>query len=291
MLICLNGEYVAPDEAKVSIWDRGFIFGDAVYEVCRLYGGRAWIEERHLARLERSLKAVRIEGVDMAALRKRMGEAIARSGIGEGTIYIQITRGAAPRKHAFPRPPIRPTELIVVAPYDDGPTARLREEGIGVVTQPDLRWGHCDIKSTNLLANVLANEAAQASGGYEAVLIDREGHVTEATHSSLLWVRAGRLGGSPETPAILPGTTRSAVLEVARDEGLEFRVERITLPTLLASEEVILAGTTIEVLPVVRVDDAAIGHGVVGPVARRLQAGLGRRIERWRDDRREPAVP
>jgi D-alanine transaminase len=279
--ICLNGRLVAANEARVSVWDRGFLFGDAIYEVWRLYRGRLWIEDRHFARLERSLREIAIVNADLGGLRQRIAQTIDASGIKEGMVYIQITRGVAPRKHAFPVPPVEPTELIAVLPYDDGPTAQLRAEGATVISHPDIRWGRRDIKSTNLLANVLANQAAHEAGAIEAILVDAAGYITEATHSSLLWVRSGRIEGSPETFEILPGTTRSSVLDLIGELPLEFRTARIGLPELLACDEVFLTGTTIEVLPVVRVDDSTIGAGVPGPITQRLQTAFQRRLQRW----------
>jgi D-alanine transaminase len=281
-LACLNGEFLPPDAARVPIWDRGFLFGDAVYEVCRVAGGRSWLEREHLERLRRSLAEIRIEGVDLAALADRMRATIQRSGIAEGTIYVQITRGVAARRHAFPRPPVPPTELIVVQPYDDAPTAALRESGVAAISHPDLRWARRDIKSTNLLANVLANEAAHASGAAEAILVDGDGFVTEATHSSVLWVRGGAVEGSPEGPGILPGTTRGLIRRLVAEEDLAFREACVTLDELKAADEVFLAATTSEVLPVVRVDGTAIGAGRPGPVAQRLGAAFREAMDRWR---------
>jgi D-alanine transaminase len=280
-LAYLNGEWMAPEEARVPIWDRAFLFGDGVYEALRVYRGRCWLEDAHFERLRRSLGAIRIEGVDLVAMRRAVHETLERSRLAEATVYIQITRGTAPRRHAFPRPPIEPTNLVVVQPYDDRPTATLRETGVAVLAQPDLRWGRCDIKSTNLLANVLANEEAHEAGAYEAILVDRDGRVTEATHSSLLWVRDGGVAGSPEGPEILPGTTRRFVRKLIDDAGLSIHEERIDLPTLQAAEEVILVGTTIEVLPVVRIDSAPVATGQVGQVARKLQQAFRLSIEAW----------
>lgn len=280
-LACLNGEITPPESARVSIWDRGFLFGDSIYEVYRLYGGRLWLEAAHTARLVRSLREVEIVGVDVDRLRDRIGRTIEQSGVREGIVYVQITRGVAPRRHAYPDPPVPPTELIVVRSYDDGPTAKLRESGARAVSLPDLRWKRCDIKSTNLLANVMANEAAHRADGSEAVLVDDRGFVTEATHSSLLWVRNGVLGGTPEGPAILPGTTRGLVVRLA--EALEVPVQagEITLTDLQGSAEAILVGTTIEVLPVVAIDDRPIGDGRPGPIARRLQAAYREELASW----------
>jgi D-alanine transaminase len=280
-LACLNGEIMPVEQARVSVWDRGFLFGDAVYEVFRMYGGRRWLEPEHLARLRRSLAEVDFAPYDFEPLIDRMNRTVAASEIREGTVYVQITRGVAPRSHAFPDPPALPTELIVVRPYDDGPTARLRERGARVISQPDLRWKRCDIKSTNLLANVLALEAAHRAGCAEAVLINSAGFVTEATHSSVLWVRQGRLEGTPEAHEILPGMTRQLVLRLARSLDIPFSSSHVRLAELAAADEVILLGTTSEVLPVVRVDDTTIGAGEPGPVARRLGDAYRQEVERW----------
>lgn len=277
-LACLNGEIMPAAQAMVPIWDRGFLFGDSVYEVYRLYGGRCWLEAAHTERLRRSLRELEFPEVDLDRLDDRVRRTIAASGVLEGTVYVQLTRGVAPRLHAFPRPPAAPTEVIVVRPYDDSGTARLRETGVDVISHPDLRWGRCDVKSTNLLANVLANEEAHRRGCYEAVLVDEAGVVTEATHSSVLWVRQGRLGGTPEGPIILPGTTRGMVLRLARDLGIPFEPGRISLVDLLECDEVLLVGTTIEVLPIRKIDDRPIGDGSAGPTARRLQAAFRRAI-------------
>lgn len=281
VLACLNGELMPADEARVPIWDRGFLFGDAIYEVYRLYDGRLWLDDEHTGRLRRSLREVQIGGVDFDRLRQRIDRTIAASGVKEGTVYIQITRGVAPRLHKFPDPPVPPTELIVVRPYDDGPTAKLRETGVKVISRPDQRWGRCDVKSTNLLANVIANDAAHHDGAYEAILVDRDGRVTEATHSSLMWVRAGVLEGTAEGPEILPGTTRSLILRVAAEEGISFREADITLDGLRKADEVLMTGTTIEVLSVVRIDEDLVAGGVPGPVGRRLQAGYRRALAAW----------
>ncbi len=280
-LACLNGDFFPPEEARVSIWDRGFLFGDAVYDVWRIYGGRLWLDDAHLGRLRRSLREIQIEGVDLGAMHARMHETIGRSAIAEGIIYVQVTRGVALRRHAFPRPPVPPTELIVVLPYNDEATAVLRETGVSVVSHADLRWRRCDIKSVNLLGNVLANEAAHTVGAYEAVLINEAGLVTEATHSSLLWVRDGMLFGSPEGREILPGTTRHQMLALAEACDLSFQEARVFLDELKAMDEVILAGTTIEVMPVTRIDDHAVASGRPGPVARRLQAAFRHSLDRW----------
>jgi D-alanine transaminase len=280
-LACLDGELMPVDQARVPVWDRGFLFGDAVYEVLRLYRGRCWLEPEHMARLRRSLAEMEITALDFGRLTDRVHRTIAASGIKEGTAYIHITRGVAPRSHAFPDPPVPPTELIVIRPFDDRPAAKLREVGVGVISQPDLRWKRCDVKSTNLLANVLACEAARRAGCQEAILIGEDGLVTEATHTSVLWVRGGRLEGTPNGTGILPGTTRQLVLRLISDLDLPWAETEVTLDALIAADEALLVGTTTEVLSIVRIDGKAIGGGRPGPVARRLQDAYRAAVENW----------
>jgi D-alanine transaminase len=276
-LCCLDGEILPLAEAKVSVSDRGFVFGDSIYEVMRLYSGRMWLEERHYGRLDRSLREMQFTGFDLDRLRTRVAALIAASHEPEATVYIQITRGVAPRLHAFPDPWVPPTELIVVRPYDDTSTAVIRETGVSCVTHPDIRWGRCDVKSTNLLANVLANEFAHRNGAYEAIFIDHN-IVTEASHSSLLWVRDGRLEATPNGFEILPGTTRNGL---PLPHGLRVHEASINLDELLRAEEVILTGTTIEVLPVVQVDGHVIGNGKPGAITQRLQAAFRDAVATW----------
>jgi D-alanine transaminase len=280
-LACLNGELMPADEARVPVWDRGFLFGDAVYEVFRLYEGRCWLEDEHMARLLRSLKEMEFGAVDLGRLTERLHRTISASGIEEGTAYVHITRGVAPRLHAFPSPPVPPTELIVIRQYDDAPVARMREAGVAAISQPDLRWKRCDVKSTNLLPNVLANEAAHRAGCFEAILIGSGGLVSEATHTSVLWVRQGRLEGTPEGPGILPGTTRKLVLRLVGDAAIPFAEARVTLDELKAADEVLLVGTTTEILSIVRIDGAPVSGGRPGPVSRKLQAAYRAAVERW----------
>jgi len=279
-LACLNGELMPVDQARIPIWDRGFLFGDGVYEVYRLYRGRCWLEDDHNARLRRSLAAIEIT-VDLEQLNSRLHRTIAASGIREGTAYVHVTRGVAPRLHAFPSPAVPPTELIVIRAYDDEPVARLRAQGVGAISHPDLRWKLCDLKTTNLLPNVLANEAAHRAGCFEAILVDEQGRVTEGTHTSVLWVRGGRLEGTPEGHGILPGTTRQLILRLCAEIGVTFNAAQVTLPELIGADEVFLVGTTSEVLSIIRIDGQAISGGVPGPVSRRVQQAYCAAVERW----------
>lgn len=280
-LACLNGELMPVDEAKVPVWDRGFLFGDAVYEVCRVYNGRCWLEDAHMARLRRSLKEMDFRSFDFDRLTARVHRTITASGIAEGTAYIHITRGVAPRSHAFPDPSVPPTELIVIRTYDDAPVSRLRESGVKAISQPDLRWKRCDVKSTNLLANVIALEHAKRAGCFEAILVGADGQVTEATHTSVIWVRGGALQGTPEGPGILPGTTRQLVLRLVDKVGMPFKAAQVTLADLIAAEEVLLVGTTTEILSIVSIDGTAIGNGRPGPVSQALQMAYRAAVEQW----------
>lgn len=265
----LHGAIMPLDDVKISAQDRGFLFGDAVYEVLRVYHGRPWLEEEHFERLKNSLAAIRIGGVDLDRLRQRMHETIAAGPFGEAMVYIHVTRGTAPRRHAFPKG-TAPLEFLFVQDYDDGPTAQARLQGTKVITHPDIRWSRCDIKSTNLLANVLANQAASEAGASEALLYLPDGIMSEASHSSYFTVKNGVVGTTPLKANILPGITRNFVLRLAQKADVPVREQAMRRDDLYKMDEIFLTGTTSEVLPVVKVDDKTIGGGVPGPVAKRM---------------------
>jgi D-alanine transaminase len=274
----LNGRTMPLTDVKISALDRGFLFGDGVYEVLRVYGGKPWLEEEHFQRLERSLREVRLEGINLPALRRRMLDLLRTSGQADATIYIEITRGAAlPRTHAFPKH-ATPTELIWVSPYDDTSTAKGRREGVSVLLQPDQRWGRCDIKSVNLLSNVLVNQAAKEAGCAEAILYTPDGLLTEASHSSFFAIKDGVLISTPLSPAVLPSITREFVLRLAKELALPVEERSLHRSELTEIQEMFLVGTTSEVLPVVRVDDLTIGTGQPGPISRRLQEAHERAV-------------
>jgi len=267
-VVYLNGQFVPPEEAVVSINDRGFLFGDAVYEVVRSYRGRLWALEPHLQRLRRSLSEVDLHGVDIEQLRQVIEEACRRSGFAEANVYIQVTRGVAPRRHAYSRA-MRPTVLVQVR--DIGPMVDPRmDEGVEAITAPDLRWRRCDIKSTNLLANVLARTRATDQGAFEAILVDEEGYVTEATAASVFCVEEGVVLTRPAGPEILPSITRAVVIELAQEQQIPLREERVSVARFRKAQEVFLAGTGDEVCPVVKLDGAAIGDGRPGSITKRL---------------------
>jgi D-alanine transaminase len=266
----LNGETMPLSGVKVSALDRGFLFGDAVYEVLRVYRGRPWLEAEHFRRLAHSLEAIRIPGIDLERLRRRMHQTIAAGPFGEALVYIQITRGAAPRRtHAFP-PDLTPLELLWVDEFHD-PYAEQRRNGAAVLSRPDVRWDHCNIKSTNLLANVLAMQAAKEAGCLEALFYLPDGTLTEGSHTSFFGVLDGTVLTAPNSNAILPGITRELVLRLADRAGIAVREAVLRREDLARVSELFLTGTTSEVLPVVRVDGRPIADGRPGPISRRLQ--------------------
>jgi D-alanine transaminase len=268
----LNGQIMPLDEVKISVLDRGFLFGDSVYEVLRVYRGNPWMEREHLDRLARSLASIRIGGIDVPRLRQRMHDTIQAGGFGECVVYLQVTRGAAyPRRHAFPKAAV-PLELLWVEEYDDTITARLRQTGAAVITYADRRWHRCDIKSTNLLANVLANQAAAEADAVEALLYLPDGTLTEASHSSFFWVSEGQLCTTPHNANILPGITRTVVMHLTERARVPVRECYLTRDGLAGVDELFLTGTTTEVLPVTHVDGRLVGTGQPGPITRRLQA-------------------
>jgi D-alanine transaminase len=266
----LHGKILPLHEVVISPLDRGFLFGDAVYEVLRIYQGKPWLEEEHFARLARSLAEIRITGVDIARLRQRMHDTIQAGSFGEATVYLQVTRGAAPRRHAFPRDAV-PLELLWVEEYL-GHYAAMCQSGCSVITYPDLRWHRCDIKSTNLLGNVLANEAAAQAGSKEALLYLPDGMLTEASHSSFFAVQDGKLHTTPLKANVLPSITRGFTLNLARRAGIEIVERHLRREEVSTIDEMFLVGTTCEILPVIEVDARPIKDGRPGPLTRRLQA-------------------
>ena len=268
----LNGRFIPWQEATVSIEDRGFQFGDGVYEVIRTYHGRPFELEAHLNRLDRSARELNLlQPYSRAQWQAWIRQGIEEAGFAEAKVYIQITRGAAPRDHAFPVnvPPTVVMTIRELLPFPD----QTRATGVAAKTCEDLRWARCDIKSVNLLANVLAREEARRAGVFEAILV-KDGLVTEGSVSNVMAVQAGTVVTAPEGPRILSGVTRTVVLDLARKEGLPVREQFMSVESLYAADEVFLTGTTVEVLGVIRVDGRVIGAGSPGPITRALAARM-----------------
>ena len=265
----LNGGFLPLAEARISPLDRGFLFADSVYEVLPVYGGRPFRFAEHIARLERSLGEIGMRPPHTPAGWARLfTELVAHNGGGDMYVYLQVTRGAdSHRNHAIP-PELAPTVFMMASPLPVvDPEVLLH--GVAAVTLKDTRWKRCDIKSTALLANVLAKSAATEAGAMEAILL-ADGKLREGSSSSILVVAGGALRVPPESHAILPGTTRDLVLELAARAGIEVRVGPVSEATLREADEIMIAFATRGVLPITRLDGRPVGTGLPGPVWRRL---------------------
>ena len=268
-LAWVNGRFLPLEQAVVSVEDRGYQFGDGVYEVIRTYRGQPFQLDAHWARLERSAKAIGL-GLPFrrAEWQRLVAEGLGRAGHPETKIYLQVTRGVAARDHVFPTG-TPPTVVMTFRPMQPL-SAALSEAGVGAITLEDERWGRCDIKSVNLLPNLLARQRAKEAGAFEAILL-RDGVVTEGSVSNVAAVTGGRLVTAPEGPRILSGVTRAVILELARKDGIPVEERFVTADELRRADEVFLCGTTVEVLPVVQLDEAMVGIGRPGPVTGRLR--------------------
>ena len=256
----------------MHIEDRGFQFADGVYEVIAVRGGRLIDEALHLARLARSLGELRIAPpLGEAALKIVLRETIRRNGVARGSLYVQVTRGTAPRDHAFP--PVAEPTLVVTARRARPADPRLAEEGVAVVTIADIRWRRCDIKSVSLLPNVLGKQEARETGAFEAWQVDAAGRVTEGTSSNAWIVTAdGAVVTHPADHAILNGVTRLALIDLIRREGCQLDERAFTVADAKAAREAFLTSTTADVLPVVRIDGSPIGNGHPGLLTQKVRA-------------------
>ena len=265
----LNGEFLPLADAKVPVLDRGFIFGDGVYEVVPAYGRVLFRLAEHLARLAYSLGTVRIANPhDAAGWAKILQTVVERNDWDDQSVYFQVTRGVAPRSQEFPKTGVAPTVFAMSNPLKP-PSAEQRAQGVAVVTREDYRWRRCDIKSVSLLANCLLRQEAEDAGAVETVLV-RDGHVTEASTCNVFLVKNGVVVNPPKDNLILPGITYDLVLELARANGLPVEVRRVPVAELGEADEVWLSSSTKEVLPVTRVDGSTVGAGKPGPVYARM---------------------
>lgn len=277
MVVYLDGQYLPKEEAKVSVDDRGFLFGDGVYEVTRAIGGELFEEEAHWNRLKAGLRDVAIhsEKIDRGRIREIHDHLLQENGLAapdsDATVYIQITRGCAPRTHAFPQPRCEPTIYAFASPFRI-PT-ELRRKGVAAITHPDIRWARCDIKSINLLPNVVAKQRAVEAGTWESVLV-RDGVITEGSSTNVFGVIDGELRTYPRSNYILPGITRDVVLRIARELGIPIGERPIFFDEIGRLEELFLTGTTTDVQPIVTLDGRTVGDGAVGGVVTAIQTAL-----------------
>ena len=276
----INGTIAPPGEASLSIIDRGILFGDGVYEALRSYSGRLWAFDRHMNRLERSLRLIWIYNVDIEQIRRAAAELYRQSQLPDARLYIQITRGPAERDFALPKNP-RPTVVMMARELHSDPD--LARRGARVAVQKDLRWGRVDIKSLNLMANMMAKKKAMERGADEAVLVNERGVMTEGASSSLFIARRGVVYTRENGPHILPGVTREIAIECAEEAGLRVRQRAYTLDEFQGAEEIFLTGTALGICPVVRADDLPVGNGKPGPIARTIQEAYLRRVQQQRD--------
>lgn len=261
--------FLPEEQVRISPHDRGYYFGDGIYEVFRVYGGRLFEADAHYERLRLSAEGLKLPlpwGID--GLRSAIDELVARNGLSDGTVYLQITRGAAPRNHLFPAD-AAPVALAYTR--EVARPVRAMEEGISVITQADIRWLHCNYKTLNLLANVLAKQEAAERGAADAIL-HRDGIVTESSASNVMIVKDGKLLTHPANNLILHGVTRAVTLGLAGAGEIPVQERPFTLDELYGADEAFVTGTTVEITPIVSVDGRPIGAGSPGPVTRELQA-------------------
>lgn len=281
MLVYLNGEYVPRERACVSVDDRGFLFGDGVYEVTRALDGRLVDHARHARRLARSLEGIGLQapGLDGAGVEAISERLLAEGGLaaGHALVYLQVTRGSAVRTHHYPdAATTAPTVYVAVSRFAVPDAARAA--GVAVITGPDLRWGRCDLKTVNLLPNVMAKQQAVLAGAYEALFV-RDGVVTEGASTNAFGVVRGELRTHPLTAAVLPGVTREVVLELAAELGVRVREQAMSPAELAAAEELFITSTTNDVMPVAVVDGRRVADGRPGAVTRALaEAFAGRGV-------------
>ena len=283
MIVYLSGAYLEKAAARVSVDDRGFLFGDGVYEVTRAVRGQLFAHDRHLRRLERGLRELELpwpDGLDSDAL-TAISERLLRDNelmSAEATVYVQITRGGEgrPRQHVFPPAGTPPTIYAAATRFPS--REELRSRGAAAITVPDVRWGRCDLKTLQLLPNVLAKQRAEAAGAYDALLV-RDGIVTEGAQSNVFLVLDGQVNTHPEGPHILSGVTRDVVLEIAAELNLPVREVAVRATDVSRASEMFFTGTTTDVMPVVTLDGRRVGDGRPGPIARQLQEKLRERLD------------
>jgi D-alanine transaminase len=277
--VFLNGQFLPRSEATLSVDERGFFFGDGVYEVTRSVRGMLFEWDRHARRLTRGLKELHIHcDVAMDEFRDLQLRLLRENDLQEGqaTVYLQVTRGAAPRTHRFPPAGTAPTVFLSATGFT--PPHDRRAAGVAAVTYPDYRWSRCDLKTVNLLPAVMANQFAADHGAFEALFI-RDAVLTEGSHTNVFGVIGGELRTYPNSNYVLPGVTRDLVAELARELGIPVSETPIYRHEIPALEECFLTGTTSDVMPVVTIDGVAVGDGRPGPISERLYAALAGRLD------------
>ena len=281
----VNGTYQPHGQATIHIEDRGFQFADGVYEVWSVFDGRLADFDGHMTRLHRSLTELRIDiPMTRQALTQVLKETVRRNRVVNGIVYLQVTRGTARRDHPFPAPGTPPSVIVTSKTVSFAKAQAQAKNGVAVVTQPDIRWGRCDIKTVGLLANVLAKQAARDSGAYEAWMVDEMGLVTEGS-STNAWIvdKDGRLRTRDTQANILKGCTRTTLMAIIADEGLEIDERPFSVEDAKQAREAFFTAAGAFVMPAVSIDGTRIGDGKPGPIATRLR-------ERYLDEARRAAI-
>ncbi len=269
MLAYLNGSFCPIEEARVSIEDRGFQFGDGVYEVIVTYAGKPFLLSDHMKRLRTSAGAIGLPyDFDGQPLEPIVEEGLRRTGLADAIVYIQLTRGAASRSHVY-EDGMTPTVVMTFKPFESLPES-LRENGVAVMTVPEMRWAKCFIKAITLLPNILAKNEAKHRGFFDAIFVTDKDEVRESTAANVFVVRNGAMRIPPRNESILHGITQGFIMKCAESINLPLEEGRVTLDDLLNADEVFLSSTTVEVLPVTRIDKTVVGSGQAGPVSLRM---------------------
>ena len=270
MTVYLNGDFMPLAEARIPVLDRGFIFGDGVYEFIPVYSRKPFRLDEHLSRLQASLNSIRLNNpYDQSTWQQRIQTLIAAQAFDDQAVYIQITRGVAPRDAAFPAN-TPPTVFMMANPLVP-PSATMKTTGVGAITAVDNRWLRCDIKSISLLANVLLRQQGVDAECTETILL-RDGYLTEGSASNIFVVRAGVLLAPPKSNLMLSGITYDLVLELAAQDGLPYEVRQISEAEVRSADELWMTSSSKEVLPIVRLDGKAVGDGKPGPLGQRMDA-------------------
>jgi D-alanine transaminase len=280
MKVFLNGSFIDHTKAQISVADRGFVFGDGVYEVTRVVNGNFFREQDHLDRLDEGLAELKI--VLEPEIRNQIPE-ISRNLLklnkhseGEAAVYLQVTRGAAwPRTHTFPEPAVSPTIYLASSPFT--PHSKLHETGVDTIKVPDVRWTRCNLKTVNLLPNTLAKQQAVDAGVNSAIMV-RDGMITESPNANIFGVKDGVLFTFPESNYILSGITRKTVIDIARALAIDVKFIPISEHKLFELDELFFSGTTTDIQPINRVDGRPIGTGKPGPVVKAIQKEFKNRL-------------
>jgi D-alanine transaminase len=269
MIVYYNGSFIEKEKVVISPDDRGFLFADGIYEVVRWYGSYFFGFSEHIDRLKRSLKEIRIELIDWPDFYSLASKLVKENGLTgkDALLYIQITRGVAKRNHGFPDPKVSATIYVTLSEFQ--PLSENRDTGITAITLPDERWSRCDIKAVGLLANVLAKQTAIDRGAHEAILI-RNGYITEAAHSNVFAVRAGRIITHPDSGFVLPGIARKITLELCKKLAVPIELSPISASEIEYMDEFFITNTSAEILAVTSLDGRIIGNGTPGELTRKL---------------------